>query len=69
MMLWPKFKALALLAQALVASQLLATVDAKSATGDRVLVVLEPALKQASYSNFWKSLEGMLARRVVDHSY
>ncbi|KAJ9108348.1 hypothetical protein QFC20_003509 [Naganishia adeliensis] len=56
-MLWPKFKALEVLAQALVASQLLASVDAKSATGDRILVVLEPALKQGSYSHFWQSLE------------
>lgn len=58
MMLWPKFKALEILAQALVASQLLSSVDAKSATGDRILVVLEPALKQGSYSHFWQSLEG-----------
>ena len=66
MMLWPKFKALAVLAQAMVASQLLASVDAKSATGDRILVVLEPALKQGSYSHFWQSLEGVFTglRRV-----
>jgi oligosaccharyltransferase complex subunit beta len=59
MMLWPKFKALAMLAQALVASQLLASVDARSAKGDKVLVVIEPALNRGSYSHFWKSLEGM----------
>lgn len=59
MMLWPKFRALAILAQAMVASQLLASVDARSAKGDRVLVVIEPALKQGSYSHFWQSLEGM----------
>ncbi|KAJ9125623.1 hypothetical protein QFC22_000585 [Naganishia vaughanmartiniae] len=57
MMLWPKFRALALVAQAIVASQLWSFVDAKSAVGDRVLVVIEPALNQASYSHFWKSLE------------
>lgn len=59
MMLWPKFKALAMLAQALVASQLLSSVDARSAKGDKVLVVIEPALNRASYSHFWQSLEGM----------
>lgn len=59
MMLWPKFRALALVAQAIVASQMCTFVDAKSAVGDRVLVVIEPALNQASYSHFWQSLEGM----------
>lgn len=69
MMLWPKFKALAMLAQALVASQLLSSVDAKSAKGDKVLVVIEPALNRGSYSHFWQSLEGMLMGFTTSISY
>lgn len=60
MMFWPKFNALTALVQALVASQLVASVDARSAKGDKVLVVIEPALNRASYSHLWQSLEGML---------
>lgn len=66
MMLWPKFKALTALAQALIASQLVASVGARSAKGDKVLVVIEPALNRASYSHFWQSLEGMLTETVAN---
>jgi len=33
-------------------------VQAKSAVGDRVLVVLEDAANKALYSQFWQDLEG-----------
>lgn len=34
------------------------TVSAKSATGDRILVVIENGLNQKEYGGFFKSLEG-----------
>lgn len=36
--------------------------QARSAVGDRVLVVLEPKLAKADYSAFWADLEGERAR-------
>jgi hypothetical protein len=32
---------------------------ARSSTGDRVLVVVEPQVERSSYSKFWDSLIGM----------
>jgi oligosaccharyltransferase complex subunit beta len=33
---------------------------ARSATGDRVLVILEPSVARDEYSKFWGSLKGQL---------
>jgi hypothetical protein len=35
---------------------------ARSSTGDRVLVVLEPQIAEADYSKFWASLKGQRSR-------
>jgi oligosaccharyltransferase complex subunit beta len=35
-----------------------AVVEARSSTGQRVLVVIEHALNRAEYSKFWDSLQG-----------
>lgn len=32
---------------------------ARSSTGDRVLVIVEPQVERGSYSKFWDSLTGM----------
>jgi len=34
-------------------------VEARSSTGQRVLVVIEHALNRAEYSKFWDSLQGV----------
>jgi len=38
---------------------LLSSVLARSSTGDRVLVVLEPSINRDDYSKFWESLKGV----------
>jgi oligosaccharyltransferase complex subunit beta len=42
-----------------------ALVGARSSTGDEVLVVLEPALKQEDYSLFFGGLKGQSVRSGV----
>jgi oligosaccharyltransferase complex subunit beta len=42
----------------------LALVSARSSTGDEVLVVLEPSLKQADYSRFFGGLQGQCPIRA-----
>jgi oligosaccharyltransferase complex subunit beta len=41
-------------------------VEARSSTGQRVLVVIEHALNRAEYSKFWDSLQGMSAYFIVE---
>ena len=43
---------------------LLSTVTGRSATGDRVLVVLEPSVVRDEYSRFWGSLKGQPSNLV-----
>jgi len=49
-----------------------AVVDAKSATGGRVLVLLDSLAEKDSYSQFWQQLEGKcnitVSIRVVAHA-
>lgn len=50
-----------------------AVVDAKSATGSRVLVLLDSLAEKDAYSQFWQQLEGrcnvMVSLRVVAHAF
>lgn len=49
-----------------------AVVDAKSATGSRVLVLLDSLAEKDAYSQFWQQLEGRctttVSIRVVAHA-
>jgi oligosaccharyltransferase complex subunit beta len=49
----------------LLALSLLHVVLAKSAVGDRLLVVLEDESQKGLYSKFWADLEGMFGRHFV----
>ena len=42
-------------------------VEGKSATGQRVLVIVEHAINRADYSQFWDSLQGGSARLRTNH--